>query len=114
MKNQKVINIGLIIYTIYYIAMVVIVAFRNVPFGTGSIIIVVSLYLVALAALSVVVFQKRKWLSIASSVVFIGWLVFALIQSTTSLNEDAVLLASIYTVLSLVALAFGWLRNKSK
>ena len=114
MKNQKVLNIGLIIYAIYYIAMIVLVAFRNVPYGTGAVVTVVAMYLVALAALSVVVFQKRKWLSIASSVVFIGWLVFAFIQSTTSLNEDAVLLASIYTVLSLVALAFGWLRNKGK
>ena len=112
MNKLKLLNIGLIIYAVYYIIMVVEVGRRNIPFGIEAIITVVALYLVALALLAVAIFQKRKWLAIPSGVLFIGWLVFAIAQSTTSANEDAVLLAVIYTIASLLALVMGWFRRK--
>ncbi|MCL2854818.1 MAG: hypothetical protein FWE21_04280 [Defluviitaleaceae bacterium] len=112
MSKLKLLNIGLIIYAIYYVIMVVEVGRRNIPFGMVSIITVVGLYLVALALLAVAIFQKRKWLAMPSGVLFIGWLAFAITQSTTSANEDAVLLAVIYAVAGLLALVLGWFRRK--
>lgn len=110
-KNKTLINITLIILAIIYVVMVVIMVSRNIPYGTGAVISVIVMNILSLFFLVGSISKKKLWLKIVCSILFIAWIVFGFYASSSSANEDAMIVMAIYAIAGGLIILFGNLRN---
>jgi len=111
-KHSKLLKIVLIISAIVFIAVAVIMVIRNVPYGIASAILVTALNLIAIALLFGATSRAQKWLIWVCRVLFVAWLGLNFVVSSSSTNEDAMFVATIYAVAGILVLLLGRLRHK--
>jgi len=114
MKNKNVPNIIFIISMLIYagIAIEVIVVRNFLVSGVASGLAVTALYALSIAFLIVAACIKKKLWATLCRIAVIGWLTFVFITSFSSVNEDATIVATILTIVSVSAMVFGVLRHK--
>ena len=115
MKNKHIPNIIFIISMLIVIGISLeVTIMRNLLVsGALSALVVGAMYATA-ASLLIVAAHIKKWWAVAwvCRIVVIGWIVYAFSMAPSSANEDAIIVAIIYTIAVASAMVSGFLRHK--
>jgi len=117
MKNKNVPNIIFIISMLIVIGISLEVIIRRnlLVSGVASALTIGAMYAIAATLLIVAAhIKKLRVVAWICRIVVSGWIVFALSMAPSSANEDAILVAVIYTTAAVSAMVFGALRHKKQ
>jgi len=115
MKNRNAPNIIFIISMLIVVGISAEVTIRRnlLVSGVASALTVGALYAIAAILLMVAAhIKKLRAVAWVCRIVVIGWIVFALSMAPSSANEDAIIVAIIYSIAAVSAMVFGILRHK--
>jgi len=117
MKNKNAPTIIFIISMLIVIGISVeVIIMRNLLVsGALAAIIVGAMYTVAaILLIAAACIRKLRVMTWICRIMIVGWLIFAFISSFSSVNEDALIIATIYIIAAILAMVFGELRHNHK